>query len=89
MLAGSPLRTIRLWPLDSLGFRLGQSARSKTVHPIDNFDKSGQGTLESFKSLAGRTDCNASAWRSDRTGSDASSRQIAYSSRRQASGLDR
>ena len=53
MLAGSPLRTA-LAPRYTL-----VCARHETAHPIDSFDKTGQRTLESFNSLAGRTDCNA------------------------------
>jgi hypothetical protein len=61
MLAGSPLRTI------PATLRTGRAARARTAHPIDSFDMTGQRTLETFDSRAGRTDCTASNRRSDKT----------------------
>jgi hypothetical protein len=53
-LAGSPLRTI------GVTRRTGCTACARTAHPIVSFEKTGQRTLETFNSHAGRTDCNTS-----------------------------
>lgn len=48
----------------------GRTALAKTAHPIVNFDKSGQRTLESFNSHAGNSGRSTCSTGSDRSESD-------------------